>query len=331
MEEQKNITPALNPEQHPDQWQPRYALLAGGSAVAIVAILIIIKTIAYYNNESASMLASLTDSIMDAAISLMSFFSIRLSLKPADKEHRHGHGKIEGIAALFQAAFISGACVFLVMEAAVRWSRPLAMENYNLSIFVMSISVVLSLLLVFVQNYALKRAPSLAVEADKAHYSMDIAVNIGVILTLLILQYAGNDWAWIDPAFAILVAVYMGHTVWEIGGKGFDMLLDRELPEEIRKKIINIIQENKEIIGFHDLRTRQTGMTIAITFDLDMEPDQSLWKAHETAVEVECALLSQFPHAEIMIHMDPVGAAECRRRKIGQDTIGQDTIGESLD
>lgn len=289
--------------------QPRYALLAGGAAVFIVAILIVIKSIAYYENSSASVLASLTDSVMDAAISLMSFFSIRLSLKPADEEHRHGHGKIEGISALFQSAFIAGACVFLVLESVAHWSHPATPENYELSIFVMGVSVVFSMILVLVQNYALTRAPSLAVEADKAHYSMDIAVNIGVICTLLILQYGGQKWAWVDPLFAILVAFYMANTVREIGAKGFDMLLDRELPDDTRERIISIIKENKKIIGFHDLRTRQSGMNISIMLDLDLDREQSLWDAHETALEVEHALFSEFPNAEIMIHMDPQGAA----------------------
>ena len=77
---------------------------------------------AYIQSGSASILASLTDSIGDSAISIMSYLAVNLSLKPADKEHRHGHGKVEGLAALFQAAFLSGAALFLFIMG---WPLPL--------------------------------------------------------------------------------------------------------------------------------------------------------------------------------------------------------------
>src|ERR1035437_2491697 len=108
------------PQQGP-AFRPRMALLAGGASMAVVTVLIIIKAAAYAGSNSASALASLVDSVIDAAASLMTFMAIHISLKPADSDHRYGHGKAEGLAALFQAAFIGGAGAFLLLESLSRF------------------------------------------------------------------------------------------------------------------------------------------------------------------------------------------------------------------
>ena len=146
-----------------------YALVAGVASIVTVAVLIAIKGIAWYFSGSVSVLASLIDSLMDAVVSFMNFMAIRYSLKPADHEHRYGHGKIEGIAALFQAAFIAGAGIFLVLEAGRRFLEPGEAAEGMLAVGIMAVSIVLSLALVFVQKVSLRYAPSLAVEAEQAH------------------------------------------------------------------------------------------------------------------------------------------------------------------
>ena len=91
---------------------PRFALFASLWAVCMVSVLIAIKGYAYYVSDSAAMLGTLADSITDIAISLMLLFAVQISLKPADEQHRFGHGKVEGIAALFQGAFMGGLDYF---------------------------------------------------------------------------------------------------------------------------------------------------------------------------------------------------------------------------
>lgn len=282
-----------------------YALLAGGASLATVAVLILAKGFAYLQSGSVSILGSLIDSLMDAAVSLINLMAIRYSLKPADQEHRYGHGKIEGLAALFQAAFISGAGVFLVLESLQRFTSPEPAELNFLIIGIMLFSMILSLGLIVVQKFILKYAPSLAVEAEQAHYAGDVAMNGGLVLILLAMNYGAPLWA--DSAFAILIAAYLGNTAREIAIKGLDMLLDRELPDELRAQILDIINAHPEIIGVHDLRTRKSGMDVHIVFDLEIDADYTLRKAHAIALAVEKKILKLFPYAEVMIHTDPAG------------------------
>ena len=281
------------------------ALIAGAASVATVLVLIVIKSFALIQTGSASILASLIDSVVDASVSIMTFLAIKISLKPADEDHRHGHGKLEGLAALFQAAFIAGAGFFLLLESAGRFTGPAATQENDIAIAIMAVATILSVILVMVQNYSLKFAPSLAVEADRAHYSSDILMNVGVIGVLFGLQH-GAPW-WIDPAFAVLVAFYLALTVRRIAGKAVDMLLDRELSGDARERITKKVLSHKYVMGMHDLRTSKSGMKIFISFDIELDPSLLLYNAHEIVREVEFELLIDFPNAEILIHADPHG------------------------
>jgi ferrous-iron efflux pump FieF len=285
--------------------RPRMALIAGAASVATVLVLIVIKSFALIQTGSASILASLIDSVVDASVSIMTFLAIKISLKPADEDHRHGHGKVEGLAALFQAAFIAGAGFFLLLESAGRFTGPAATQENDIAIAIMAVATILSVILVMVQNYSLKFAPSLAVEADRAHYSSDILMNVGVIGVLFGLQH-GAPW-WIDPAFAVLVAFYLALTVRRIAGKAVDMLLDRELSGDARERITKKVLSHKYVMGMHDLRTSKSGMKIFISFDIELDPSLLLYNAHEIVREVEFELLIDFPNAEILIHADPHG------------------------
>ena len=288
-----------------DTHRPRMALFAGAASIGTVTVLIALKLYAAFETGSASVLASLIDSAVDASVSVMTFLAIRISLKPADDDHRHGHGKVEGLAALFQAAFIAGAGFFLLLESIRRFSAYLVPESGDLAIWIMVVSTALSVLLIMIQSYSLKHAPSLAVEADRAHYLNDIAINAGVICVLAGLK-AGAP-AWIDPAFAVLVAFYLALTVREIAGKGIDMLLDRELTGDARERITKKVLSHRYVMGMHDLRTSKSGMKVFISFDIELDPSLLLYNAHEIVREVEYELLIDFPNAEILIHADPHG------------------------
>lgn len=293
---------------------PRWALFASGFAIATVAVLIFIKSYAYFLSGSTAMLGTLADSVVDAAVSLMLFFAVRLSLKPADKQHRFGHGKAEGIATLLQGAFMGGAGLFLIFESFARWVTPTPLAAHNVGIIVAGIAIALSLLVLAVQRFALARAPSLAIEADYAHYKTDIFLNGSVILALIIDQKTGLPW--VDPAIGLLIAAYFMITAWRITNASMDMLMDKEMPKSVRQDIKDIVAGFAQVHGMHDLRTRLSGMNIHISFDVELDPDISLKQAHDIVRALDNAILAQYPQAEIIIHMDPKGDTDDPRHSV---------------
>lgn len=285
--------------------QSRYAMIASLWAIGTVLLLIVLKSYAYLQTGSTAVLATLTDSLTDACISIVMLIALRYALRPADRSHRHGHGKMEGIAALFQAAFLSGAGLFLIFEAFHRFAEPQMVTNHSVGMVVAGLSMFFSLLLVSVQSYCLKRAPSMVIAADQAHYKTDVLLNGSVLFAMFVSLKSGP--IWVDPACAIFVALYYAYTSIKIAADATDMLMDRELPEAVRTRIKDIIKKHPDILGFHDLRTRKSGMVLHISFDVEIDANITLKDAHELTRLLEHDILEDYPQAEIIIHKDPYG------------------------
>jgi ferrous-iron efflux pump FieF len=273
-------------------------------AVIVAAILIAAKFFAWMRTDSLSLQASLIDSLLDIAASIINLFVVRAALKPPDAEHRFGHGKAEALAGLGQSAFIAGSAVWLIIDALHRLIHPHALQESDTGSFVMVIAIILTLLLVCYQRYVVKQTRSLAISADSLHYLGDLYTNIGVLISLNVSIFLG--WARLDSIVGTAIAAYILYTSWTIGQRSLDVLMDRELPIEDRQKITEIALQHSQVWGVHDLRTRSAGLQDFIQMHLDMDEKLSLLEAHDVANDVEIALQAAFPHAEIIIHQDPL-------------------------
>ena len=288
----------------PDEHQARRLLtLAASASVLTALILIAVKSVAWSMTGSVSLLASLIDSIMDSLASLVNFAAIRYSLVPADEEHRFGHGKAEALAGLGQSVLIAGSAVYLLREAVLKLLDPQPIEATGLGVGVMVFSIVLTALLLVVQKYVVRRTGSTAIDADSLHYLSDVAVNAGIILALLI-SGLGFDSA--DGLVGLLIALYILRSAWKIGWESVQLLLDRELPVEVRDVIAAVVGEHEQALGFHDLRTRQSGRTWFIQLHVDMDENLRLRQAHDLGERIREDILKHYPAAEVIIHHDPV-------------------------
>lgn len=288
------------------EFEKNPAISASTITVAIVIVLVFAKSIALAYSGSAAVLSALIDSLEDIALSLMTLFAVRLSHKPADEDHRSGHGKVEGLTALLQGGALIGGASFLVLESVGRLISPVPITNHLFTMFLMGISVMLCVVISIVQKLAVKKTGSLAIEADSAHYSSDIAIN-GAVFVVVTADYFGFGGRWLDPLCAMGVAALMVLTAKTIAGKSVSMLMDRELPDNIRSKLIAMIRSHPEVLGLHDLRATQSGSKYMIFFDIELDPSMLLWSAHEISRSIETTILQEFPNAEIMIHIDPYG------------------------
>ena len=278
------------------------------ASVSVASVLIVVKLGAWLYTDSLSMLSTLIDSLLDAMASVVNLFAVGHALTPPDREHRFGHGKAEPLAALGQAAFITGSAIFLLFEAGHRLIDPRPVSHTEFGIAVMIVAIILTFALTRFQAYVVKRTGSLAIEADSLHYMGDLLVNGAVIVALLLVSQLG--WWAADPLFGIAIAAYIIYTAWKIARQALDMLMDRELPDEERRRIADIVAGHPEVLDLHDLRTRASGPMLFIQLHLEMDGDMSLYRAHEVADAVEEELMAAFPNAEILIHQDPHGLDE---------------------
>ncbi len=287
----------------PPQEAARLMKLATYASISVAITLIAAKLVAWGMSGSVSLLATLIDSTLDAAASLINLFAVRHALSPADKEHRFGHGKAEALAGLGQAAFIAGSAGFLLLESSRRVLNPEPLESFTVGIWVMVFSILLTLALLTFQRHVITKTDSTAIKADALHYRTDVLVNASVIIALW-LSIAG--WAGFDALFAIGIAFYILWSAWGIVAHAFDHLMDRELPDEDRAKIESIATSHTDARGMHDLRSRRSGTATFIQLHLELDDDLKLLEAHRISDEVEFAIQKSFPSAEIIIHIDPI-------------------------
>lgn len=281
--------------------------IAGWAAAGTATLLIITKLAAWFFTDSASILASLTDSLMDVAASTINLIAIKVALTPADEDHKFGHGKAESLAGLAQAAFISGSACLLILGGFNALIKGHPVQEPGFGIWVMVFSIVVTLLLVAFQTMVVRKTGSVAIKADSLHYKSDIFMNAAVLIALA-LAAVGFNWA--DGVFAMGVGGYILYGAWQIGKESVDALMDKRLSPEEESKVIALAYSNPQVLGVHDLRTRQSGSTKFIQLHLELEDHLSLYDAHEVADKLEAQLDNAFIQADIIIHLDPVSVVK---------------------
>jgi len=284
--------------------------MASYASLSVALTLVAVKIWAWYATGSVSLLSSLVDSFLDVMASAITVIAIRISLVPADAEHRFGHGKAEGLAALAQSIIIAGSAVYVFSEAVTRLLNPKAVTAPEIGMGVMAVSVALTLALVAFQQYVVRETESMAINADAAHYKTDLLINLGVAFTLPIAAW--TDFVIIDPIVGIIIALYILRATYDIATDALDVLLDRELPTADRNKIYSIAMQHKDVKGFHDLRTRFGGNQYFIQFHLELEPQMTLLETHRILDDVEDQVKAAYPNSDIIVHADPVGFEEQR-------------------
>ena len=303
------IPPAVSLSATPPSHLMRLATYA---AIASAALLVGVKTFAYFNTHSVALLSSLADSALDFMASTVNLFAVRQSLAPADDDHRFGHGKAEPLSALAQSAFIAGSAVLLMVEAGSRVGHPEQVVNGDTAIVVMLLSTFVTFALVAFQRFVVRRSGSIAIGADSLHYSGDVLLNVSVIVALVLATRF--DIAWADPIFGMGIALFLFVNAMRIAVKAVAGLMDHELPEADRQKITATAKLHPRVQNVHELRTRSSGLQQFIQMHIVLDKTLTLLDAHYISDEVEAALQSEFPNADIIIHLDPEGVAEFHPR-----------------
>ncbi len=277
-------------------------------SVATAVVLTVLKLGAWLASGSVATLASLADSGLDIIAALGTFLAVRYAAAPPDREHRYGHGKGEAFASLMQAGLVFASAALIGQEALrhLITSEPIKDETWALG--VMLVSLGLTVLLLRAQGQVLKKANSVAVSGDRAHYMMDLVSNVAALIGigLAALLHAPR----VDAAAGLVVAGWLVWGAVQVFRASSDQLLDHELPDEARAEIVGRMTSDPRVRGVHQLRTRASGPYVHVQMHADLDPTLSLEEAHQVVVAAEKRVLQAFPAADIIIHPDPQDRAE---------------------
>lgn len=291
----------------PDKSYDYWVKLAALAATSTALLLVLLKLYAWLVTDASSMLASATDSMLDLFASLMSVIILRYALAPADDNHKFGHGKAESLAGLVQSAFVMGSSVLLLVNGVQRILVPQPIVKSEVGIVVSIIAIVLTLLLVLLQKFVIKKTGSVAISADSLHYQSDLFLNLGVLAALIL---SANTWPLADGIFTVAVGMFLLWGAGKIIYLSVGSLMDKELDEDELAQIKKIVLEHDQTKGLHELRTRQSGPVRFIQFHLELDDDLKLSIAHQIGNEIEEEIKAVLSPCEVLIHHDPVSIAK---------------------
>ena len=288
----------------------RLKKIAAVSSISLAVLLCVLKTVAVFYTGSLAVLSSMVDSLSDIIASAVTFFAVKISIKPASKNYRYGYGKVEALSALFQSLFVAASGLFILYDSILRFWHPVDLKQTDFGLAVMIFSLVTTIILVCFQHMVAKKTNSQAIIADSLHYKVDILTNLSIIVSLIAVRFFGITQ--VDTLTAVLIAIYLLWNAFALGKDAVGLLLDRELDEKIREDVLNIIASHSIKPKAHDLRTRDLGAGYMFEFHLELDGQLDLHTAHKYTDEVEALITKKYPDAQVIIHQDPKGIKEDR-------------------
>jgi len=287
----------------------RLMRLATAAALVVALSLALSKAVAWWLSGSVSLLAGLTDSLLDGAASLINLLAVHYSLRPADEDHRYGHGKAEALAGLGQAVFISVSAILVGVQGVDRLLHPQPLGAQALGIAVILGSLVATGLLLLFQRHVVRVTGSTAIRADSLHYRSDILLNSSILIALVVANFGFGR---LDALFGIAISGYILWSALQIGRESVSVLMDEELSEDLRQRIEELALTVPQVLDVHDLRTRVSGTHWFIQLHVSLPGGMSLIEAHDHAEAVEAAIRKEYPRAEVLVHTDPQEVLKAR-------------------
>jgi cation diffusion facilitator family transporter len=276
----------------------RVALISVFAAIFLTSFKLVIGAI----TGSLGILSEALHSGLDLVAAVITYFSVRISDKPADKEHNYGHGKIENFSAFIETILLLITCAWIIYEAIQR----LVTGQTHIEVNVWSYIVVISSIIIDISRSRVlykvaKKYNSQALEADALHFSTDIWSSAVVLLGLICANFG---FFFADSVAALVVALIVLFVSYKLGKKAVDVLLDKA-PQDIVDKVQQVLKKYSDVKHFHSLKVRSAGADTFIKFNIHVDPDSSIRQIHELCDNIEKELNTIIPRSEVYIHAEP--------------------------
>ncbi len=274
-------------------------------SVAASLCTITLKLFAFFLTNSVSLLSDALESFVNLLAATITFFMIRLSMKPPDETHPYGHSKAEYISSIAEGFFIIIAAAAIIFTATQRILNPAPLEapGWGLLFSIVASGINLVVGMVLIKNG--KKRHSLALEADGHHLLTDVYTTAGVLVGLVIV-YTTKLYM-LDPLIAIVVGLNIITAGFSIVQKSLGGFMDSSIDKTYITSIKHIFSEYKtQKIEFHGLRTRQAGSRIFISFHVLVPGAWSVQEGHTLAEAVEKKIRTMIPNSTITTHIEPL-------------------------
>jgi cation diffusion facilitator family transporter len=278
--------------------------LAALVSIAVAAIVMGLKYLAYWRTGSAALYSDALESIVNLVTAGVALYAIHIAFQPADRQHQFGHHKAEYFSAVIEGVLIVVAALLILHEAYDAFVKPRILNDLTAGLGLNAVATGINAgWCAFLLRWG-RRQRSPALIADGWHLLTDVFTSIGVLVGLGLATVTG--WQFLDPLLAALVALNILWAGWRLVRESVSGLMDEAVTAEVARSIRAVIAANAEgAIEAHDVKTRTAGRVTFIEFHLVVPGDMTVATSHQICNRLEAALIEAVQGAEVLIHVEP--------------------------
>jgi cation diffusion facilitator family transporter len=262
--------------------------------------------------HSLGLISEAAHSGTDLIAALLTFFAVGVAVRPADPGHQYGHGKAEHLAALAEGTILVAASAFIVSRAISRLVNGGASVHATwYALVVVGAVICIDLARTTASWRAARAYSSPALASNALHFGSDLGGSVAVLVGLLLVR-AGHPRA--DAIAALLVAVLVLFAASRLMRRNVDVLMDRApaaAEEAARRAIVSV----RPAVQLRRLRMRQAAGRVFADVVIGVDYDAAVGQGHAAADAVERAVQSALPEADVVVHVEPRGAANADVRE----------------
>jgi cation diffusion facilitator family transporter len=278
-----------------------YAALSIGAAVLTIAL----KFGAYVLTDSVGLLSDALESIVNLVAAIAAFWALSYAVKPPDAKHTFGHSKAEYFSSALEGLLVLVAAGSIAVTAGERLFHPQPLEQVGLGLGLSFIATALNGGVAWILLKASRRHRSITLRADAYHLLTDVWTSVGVVLGIGLVSVTG--WLILDPIVALLVAVNIVWTGFQLLRETSSGLLDAAIPADDQKAIALIMSEYETRgIHFHAMRTRMAGARHFVSFHVLVPGAWTVQQGHDVCEALEQAIASALPGTDVQTHLEPL-------------------------
>jgi len=278
----------------------KVALLSVFAAVFLTSSKLVIGLL----TGSLGILSEALHSGLDLVAAGITYFSVRISDKPADRDHQFGHGKVENLSAFIETLLLLITCGWIIYEASHRlWTGKVHIDVNIWSYLVIMTSIMIDYSRSSALSRTAKKFNSQALEADALHFLTDIWSSAVVLLGLVC---ASLGFFAADSIAALIVAGIVVYISFRLGKRAIDVLLDAA-PQGVEGVVEKILRKMPEVHSFHDIKIRNSGPETFVEINVHLNPKMALEQAHRITEKIECSIKDRIERCTVHIHEEPEG------------------------
>ena len=277
--------------------------LSGVTGIVCNVLLFLGKLIAGTLSGSVSITADAMNNLSDASGSIVTLLGFRVADKPADEEHPYGHARAEYLSGLAVAMLILLIGFELVKSSAEKIFHPTAVEFSALAAGVLIASIAVKLWMCLFNRKLGKLIDSTALQATAADSRND-CITTSVVLLASVIEYFLD--IRVDGFMGLAVAIFILYSGWNLAKETVSPLLGENADPELRQKIVDYVEQQPKVLGYHDLMVHDYGPGQRFaSLHVEMDHREDPLECHERIDDMERECFRSH-NVHLVIHYDPV-------------------------